>query len=134
MNGQSFLRRPGPTKGCWTDDDDDEVVTFRLFSPWIMQCFDKICSYSFVSVEALKWLKLLYIICCFFAALVLTCLGLASLAILYEAIKVYLAHVKYKRVLRDEDCHSSRCTNERSSLLGNGGKSHISYSHKYVSF
>jgi len=66
------------------------------------------------------------------SALVLTCLGLASLAILYEAIKVYLAHVKYNTVLRDEDCRSSRCTNERSLLLGNGGKSHVSYSHKLL--
>lgn len=66
------------------------------------------------------------------SALVLTCLGLASLAILYEAIKVYLAHVKYNTVLRDEDCHSSRCTNERSSLLGNGSKSRVSYSHKLL--
>ena len=24
MNGQSFLRRPGPTKGCWASDDDDD--------------------------------------------------------------------------------------------------------------
>lgn len=66
------------------------------------------------------------------SALVLTCLGLASLAILYEAVKVYQAHVKYNTVLRDEDCHSSKCTNERSSLLGNDGRSHISYSHKLL--
>jgi hypothetical protein len=24
MNGQSFLRRPGPTKGCRANDDDDD--------------------------------------------------------------------------------------------------------------
>jgi hypothetical protein len=26
MNGQSFLRRPGPTRGCRGNDDDDDDV------------------------------------------------------------------------------------------------------------
>lgn len=68
------------------------------------------------------------------SALVMTCFGLASLAILFEAIKVYQAHVKYSTVLGEEHCHSTRCTNERSPLLGNNRtidrNSHISYSHK----
>jgi hypothetical protein len=89
-------------------------------------------------LKAFKGTKLLHIICCPVPALVMTCFGLASLAILFEAIKVYEAHVKYSTVLGEEHCHSTRCTNERSPLLGNNRmndkSSHISYSQKYVSF
>jgi hypothetical protein len=63
----------------------------------------------------------------------MTCFGLASLSFLSEAIKVYQAYVKHNIVLGDEHCHSDRCTNERSPLLGNDRSSHISYSHKYAS-
>jgi hypothetical protein len=28
MNGQNFLRRPGPTKGCRANDDDDDDDRF----------------------------------------------------------------------------------------------------------
>lgn len=89
-------------------------------------------------MEAFRGTKLLHVICCLIAALVMTCFGLASLAILFEAIKVYQEHVKYSTVLGEEHCHSTRCTSERSPLLGNyrtnDRNSHISYSHKYVSF
>ena len=30
MNGQSFLRRPGPTKGCQANDDDNDVLHTNL--------------------------------------------------------------------------------------------------------
>jgi hypothetical protein len=87
-------------------------------------------------METFKGTELLHTVRCLVPALVMTCFGLASLAILFEAMKVYHAHVRYSTVLGEEHCHSTRCTSERSPLLGNDGtndrNSHISYSHKYV--
>jgi hypothetical protein len=87
-------------------------------------------------MDTFKGTELLHTAYCIVPALVMTCFGLASLAILFEAMKVYQAHVRYSTVLGEEHCHSTRCTNERSPLLGNDRtndrNSHISYSHKYV--
>jgi hypothetical protein len=84
-------------------------------------------------VEAFNGRELSYINLFPFAALVMTCFGLASFAILFEGIKVYQAHIKHSIALEDEHCHSERCANERSSLLGNDRSSHIPNSHRYAS-
>ncbi|XP_069695857.1 protein SLC31A2-like isoform X3 [Periplaneta americana] len=55
------------------------------------------------------------------SGLVMTCFGLASFAILFEAVKVYQAYAKHKVILDDDHCYSENCTNERSLLLRTDG-------------